>query len=98
MLKKTIPIFFSVTFLLVIVMPAVFAMVDDGFDTSIIFSVSEEEEKGCEKDLDIEFLLFDMNSNYSDFKLSEDGMVYFYRKYTKPNLSVIYPPPELYTL
>ncbi len=98
-LKKVISILFSIAILSVVVIPTVLVIVDDTFDASISFSVVEEEEKGGEKDLDIE-LLFDINIDSSDltFKSSEYGMEYFYKRYAKPYLNIISPPPKLYII
>lgn len=98
-LKKVTSIFFSIAILSAIVLPVAFIIVDDAFDASMSFSVFEEEEKGGEKDMDIE-LLFDMNIDCSDltFKSSEHGMLYFYKRYAKPYLNIISPPPKLDTI
>lgn len=100
MSKRVISILFSIIFLSTILVPAVLVIVDDIIDTSISFSISENGEMECEKDLDIEFLLFYNQVIDSDFvfKTSECGLVYFYKKYTKPHLNIISPPPDYYIL
>ncbi|MFT4698530.1 MAG: hypothetical protein ACI9SJ_001680 [Flavobacteriaceae bacterium] len=97
MSKKSVSIFFSVIFLLVIVAPTVLVIVDNTFDISILYS-SIEEEKGNEKHLDIESFLSKEKTIESDlvFALAENNIGYFYKMYPKPHLNVISPPPDLY--
>lgn len=96
MSRKSVSIFFSVLFLLFIVTPSVIVMVDDTVDISIVFSNSEEEEKGNEKHLDIEVLFSKLKTSDSDFTfaVSENNLEYYYKKYPKPHLNLISPPPE----
>lgn len=100
MSKKGIATFLYVAFLFFIISPAILLIVDDKMDTSIFFSISEEEEKSNEKDLDIEILLSSIDSNYQHlvFILSENNLDYLCKNYPKPLLNIISPPPELNVL
>jgi hypothetical protein len=96
MSKKVVSIFLSVIFLLFIVTPTVIMMVDDTIDISIFYSTSEEEERGHEKQIDKEVLFSNLKTNESDlvFTSTENNLGYCYKKYAKPHLSLISPPPQ----
>lgn len=96
MSKKIVSILFSVIFLLFIVTPTIIVMVDSSIDVSMAFSASEEEEKGNEKNLDIEILFSKLKTNDSDlvFALSENNLGYYFKNYPKPHLNLISPPPD----
>lgn len=96
MSKKVVSIFLSIVFLLFIVTPTVIMMVDDTIDISIIYSTSEEEERGHEKQIDKEILFSNLKINESDlvFNSSENNLGYYYKKYVKPHLNLISPPPQ----
>ena len=100
MSKKIVSIFLSVIFLLFIVTPTIIVMVDDTIDVSIALAASEEEEKGNEKNLDIEVLFSNLKTNESDlvFAISENNLGYYFKNYPKPHLNLISPPPEHYIL
>ncbi|MFT4575131.1 MAG: hypothetical protein ACI9SI_000029 [Polaribacter sp.] len=100
MSKKGLSIFFSVVFLLFIVAPTILVMVDDSVDVSIVFSTSEEEEKGNEKSLDIEALFSMLKTNNYNlvFTFPENSLEHIDKRYTKPHLNIISPPPELHIL
>lgn len=94
MSKKIISICFSVIFLLFLVAPTILEIVDDSFDTSILFS---DIEKDHEKQLEIEIYLSKVKFKHSYFIFItiENNLSYFYKKYAKPELNIISPPPEL---
>lgn len=96
MSKKVVSIFLSVIFLLFLVTPTIIIMVDNTIDVSIAFSSSEEEEKGNEKNLDIEVLFSKLKDNDSRlvFAVSENNLGYYFKNYPKPHLNLISPPPE----
>jgi len=100
MSKKIVSIFLSIIFLLFIVTPTIIVLVDDTIDVSIAFSASEEEEKGNEKNLDIEVLFSNLKANESDlvFAVSENNLGYYFKNYPKPHLILISPPPEQHIL
>lgn len=94
MSRSIISIFFTVLFLAFITAPAVIAMVDDSVDISYFYSITEEEDKGGK----IEVLLNRDSTNPSDFalpkKVVNEG--YYLKKYPKPHLNLIFPPPEFH--
>ncbi len=93
MSKRIISIFFIVVFVAFITTPAVAIIIDDSFDISYFNSISEEEEKVREIKV-----IPNSDSNDSDeFYLTERNMnkVYFFKKYAKPHLNIISPPPDL---
>lgn len=94
MSRKIISIFFTVLFLAFITAPAVITMVDDSVDISYFYSITEEEEKGGK----IEILLTKDFISQSDFALSEKAVNegYYFKKYPKPHLNLVSPPPEFY--
>ena len=95
MRKKVIAIFFTTLFMALITAPAVILALNDSFDTSIFYSVTEEEESGKYKNL---FSPFSLNGNdqISQFSQIEDtNFSYQFKHYPKPHLNLISPPPEL---
>lgn len=100
MSKKGISIFFSVIFLLFVAAPTVMVIVDDTVDVSMFFTFAEEEEKGQKKHKDIEVFITDLDCddlNFGSFK-AKNRKGYCYKKYPKPHLNLISPPPELHIL
>lgn len=95
MLRKVTSILFSVAFLLYTVTPSILMIVDESIDISILFSSSEEEEE--EKHLTIDVLYSTVRTKNSDlvFAYSEKSLAYLDKKYTKPNLNIISPPPKI---
>lgn len=96
MSKKVKAIFFSVAFLLFITAPTIIMVVDSTIDLSVIFSISEEEEKNNEEGLNIQIYFTSTILNQSQLFLTttENNLVYFVKKYTKPHLNIISPPPD----
>ena len=96
-LKQHIAVFFSIAFLAVIILPTILFVVDDSFDTSIVISISEEEqEKDGEKVIDVEFLLFEATHEViAAMKQSpKNNLIYCSRAYTTPHFYIISPPPD----
>jgi hypothetical protein len=95
--NQLIAAFFSIAFLAVIIIPTVLFVVDDSFDTSIVISISEEEqEKGGEKNMDIKSLLHKGAQEVIDTttKLPQNNLVYCNKVYATPHLNIISPPPD----
>ncbi|MGB0897082.1 MAG: hypothetical protein ACPGU9_07805 [Flavobacteriaceae bacterium] len=95
--KQRIAIFFSITFLAVIVIPTILYVVDNNFDTSIVVSISEEEqEKDGEKIVDIDVVINNEAHNFvgTDKELPKTNLVYCKKVYTSPHLFIISPPPD----
>ena len=80
-----------------IIAPTVLTMLDNSIDTSIFYSSAEEEEKGSEKEKNIEILFAVSNTHESNFKHSEtvSSIEYVFKAYAKPYLNLISPPPDL---
>lgn len=100
MSRNVVSICLSVIFLVFLVAPTVITLVDDTADVSMFYAASEEEEKGSEKDKEIEVLFFELDNNDEDdaSSIGENNLGYYYKKYPKPHLNLISPPPELHIL
>ncbi len=89
-------IFLTLIFVAFISAPTIISMVDDSIDTSIFYSVTEEEEKVYH----IKVLLHNQSTNEVDFALIKaiNNKEYYFKKYSKPHLNLVSPPPELHVL
>lgn len=95
MLKSTIAIFFTVLLMSLTAAPTIVSMVDDSVDVSRFFSTSEEEEKETKSLEDLKLLFSESNTNlHSVFTKTNNAFGYHFKKYTKPHLNLISPPPE----
>ncbi|WP_237275798.1 hypothetical protein [Tenacibaculum ovolyticum] len=96
MSKKVKAIFFSIAFLLFITAPTIITVVDSTIDVSVIFSISEEEEKNNEEGLNIQIYFTPIILNQSQLFLTkiENNLEFFVKNYTKPHLNIISPPPD----
>lgn len=93
MYKKAIAISFLAIFMSLIVAPSVIAAIDDSIDTSIFYSITEEEEHSKTK-IVINFSLHH-NDILSDFNLNPyEFFSYQHKNYVKPHLNLISPPPD----
>ncbi|WP_452224870.1 hypothetical protein [Lacinutrix chionoecetis] len=90
MSKKIVSIAFSVFFLLFIAAPTVVTIVDDTIDTSIFYSVTEEENKSFE--LTINETSYENEAFF--VSMQKQHLEYYFKKYPKPHLNLISPPPE----
>ena len=79
-----------------IVAPTIIFMVDDSVDISLIYASAEEEEKGHEKNQNIEVFTPQFNDNDSDMSSldNENNSRYYFKNYPKPHLNLISPPPD----
>lgn len=89
--KKTIAIFFTLLFMALITAPTIIIAVDDSVDISMFYSITEEENENIK-------MPFPEN-NFNDFVSlfstdSNEYLVYCFKKYPKPHLNLISPPPE----
>ncbi|WP_308993219.1 hypothetical protein QLS71_008160 [Mariniflexile litorale] len=77
-----------------IVSPSIIVVLDDSIDTSVFYSLAEEEENGKVKKLISPFSLQcnEFASNYALKNLQHFG--FCFKKYPKPHLNLISPPPE----
>ena len=96
-LNKIISISFIFLFVVTITLPTVVFVIDDSIDVSYFNDFSEEEEeKGSEKNKELE-TLFEANSQeLDDFVLTEEKnkIGYYFKNYQKPHLNLISPPPD----
>lgn len=100
MSRSLISILLSTIFVALLVAPTVIILVDDSIDVSAFYASTEEEEKGIEKSKDKEVFFSEYNIIESDFVLNEteNNVQYYFKKYAKPHLNLISPPPELHIL
>ena len=100
MSRNLVSICLSVLFLVFLVAPTVITLVDDSADVSMFYAASEEEEKGGEKDKEVEVLFFELHNNELDVASlnGENNLRYYFKKYPIPHLNIISPPPELHIL
>ena len=101
MYRSVVSIILSTTFMVFLVAPTVIMIIDDSADVSVFYTANEEEEKkGQEKDKDKELLLYDFLNAASDFDLNEteNNLEYFFKKYPKPHLNLIIPPPDSFII
>jgi hypothetical protein len=98
MYKRTVATFFTILFMGLITAPSVIIVLDDSFDTSIFYSITEEEENGKSKKI-MSALSLQANDILTDFTLKNHQFFSFrFKTYPKPHLNLISPPPELYIL
>lgn len=88
---------FSVIFVSTMLAPSIIVLIDDSIDVSIFYSVSDEEEKECEKNKDIEKVFFDSPYPETVFSClnSENELEFILNTYSKPHLGIIFPPPKM---
>lgn len=98
MYRSIVSVFLSVMFLAFLIAPTVIILIDNKVDVSIFYTCNEEEEKkGQEKEKDKELLCYEFlkSIHYIDVNETELDLAYFSKKYKKPHLYLISPPPEL---
>jgi len=101
MLKQISSIFFITLFFATIIAPSVLAFVDVTIDVSFLIDASEEEEeKGKEKNKEFEIIVLALPTLCESYFNSEgeENLGYCFKKYSKPHLNLIFPPPEHYIL
>ena len=83
-----------------IIAPSIIVAFDNSIDISIIYYLNEEEEKGSETHKNI-VVVFSKN-NHLELSLLSTNLKnkpgYFSKKYPKPHLNLISPPPEVHIL
>lgn len=94
MKKRIISISLTVLFLGLIVAPTVIVLLDNSIDTSIFYSITEEENSKATN------LLSPFSSESNDISTDFSQKViqsfcYRFKHYPKPHLNLISPPPEL---
>jgi len=98
MFKRAIAVFFTLLFVGIITAPTVVLALDDSIDTSIFYSLTEEEENSKTKNVISPFSL-QHNNEIAHFILKTHNYFnYQFKNYPKPHLNLISPPPEGYIL
>lgn len=98
MFKKLVSKILLILFLGFLVTPSTILIVDSSFDVSIFYGIgNEKEEKVNEKNIEIELLLNNIGENEFTFDKSivQNRIDYLFKKYPKPHLNLILPPPDL---
>ena len=94
MFKKTVAIFFTVIFLGIISAPSIIVVIDDSIDISVLYSLSEEEEETN----NLKLVVSEIDEDTSSYlvSLKSEKMGYHFKKYPKPYINLIIPPPEFH--
>lgn len=97
MCRKKVSLIMSIIFLSFLVTPSIIVVLDDSIDISLFYTVLEEEENGVEKNKIDEVLILPRDTSESFFvsKKTNYHTAYFFKKYQKPHLNLISPPPDL---
>lgn len=100
MLRNICSIFLSLIFLALLAAPTIISLVDDSVDISVFYSTSEEEEKGSETSKTFKVVFNNQIGNNADFLFTKsiNHHGYYFKKYPKPHLNLISPPPEFHIL
>ena len=97
MKQKLSAIFFLMIFSALITAPTFVMVIDDSIDISCLYSINEEEEeKGHEVTKEGKVFYYE-SMKIIDYVKGFDKKkkhVYFSKKYPKPHLNLIFPPPE----
>lgn len=94
MTKKGIATFFLTLFMALIVAPSIIVVFDNAIDTSVFYSLAEEEENNNVKKVVSPFALQN-NDVFTNFKFkNECYFSYQFKNYPKLHLNLISPPPE----
>ncbi|MGE5943403.1 MAG: hypothetical protein ACM31G_03585 [Flavobacteriales bacterium] len=76
-----------------IIAPSIIVALDDSIDTSIFYSITEEEEN-CKSKIVPHFPL-ENHDVLNDFSLkAHQFFSYQFKNYSKPHLNLISPPPD----
>ncbi len=96
MYKKILALGLSIVFVLFLILPTIVLIVQENTDIPIVFTTSSEEEKGNEKNLEFQMVVSKSitNPNNTSSLVLQKQVSYFQKKYTKPHLNIIFPPPE----
>lgn len=97
MKKNLLASFFLILFLSLISAPTVITAIDENADVSLFYSIAEEEENsGASKIKELKLLhsniLLSLELVFSS--KGEDNLVYTFKAYAKPQLNLVFPPPE----
>ena len=96
MFKKVIAICLTTIFMALVTAPSVISILDDSIDTSIFYSMAEEEENGKCKSLVSPFSLQTHDGVSNFFDNTNQFYTYRFKTYVKPHLNLVFPPPEFF--
>jgi len=96
MFKMITSFLFSLIFIAFMAAPTIAFLVDKNVDICLVSDINEEE-KGNETIKDIEIIFSDSNSSKDSFLdlKNKNLLEYNSKKYSKPHLNLISPPPDL---
>ncbi|WP_405294828.1 hypothetical protein [Algibacter sp. Ld11] len=96
MSRNLVSIFFLFAFLVFLSAPTIIAMVDNSVDVSLFFSMAEEEENGHPKSKNVQDIILENQDQECFINLTEEKnhLSYYAKKYSKPFLNLISPPPK----
>ncbi len=98
MKSKLSAIFFLLIFSALITAPSIIVAIDDSFDITCFYTITEEEEEsGHQISKEGKMFYFELTSMLNYVKgFEKDGQfAYYFKNYTKPHLNLVSPPPEL---
>lgn len=90
--KYRIAVFFTILFMALISAPTIILSFDDSVDVSGFYSINEEEENE-----NVKLLFEDISIDSEDFFVVHTDLHligYTFKKYPKPHLNLISPPPD----
>ncbi|WP_372935517.1 hypothetical protein [Seonamhaeicola sp.] len=80
--------------------PSIIVLVDDSVDISTYYTISEEEEKTNKASADKNVFFSELSDDVVEIvsNNSKNYSGYYFKKYQKPHLNLISPPPDFYIL
>ncbi|RZN83645.1 MAG: hypothetical protein EVB11_04275 [Winogradskyella sp.] len=84
-------IFFALLFMAIASAPTVILLMDDSADVTFFYGENEEEKENLKLLFQIPFI---DSENQANAKSKRESDVYAFKKYPKPHLNLIFPPPE----
>ncbi|GAA4280397.1 hypothetical protein [Gaetbulibacter aestuarii] len=99
MYKKTLTIILSLTFLVLLLTPTMTLLFDRKVHVVLMDDTSAETENGPENINEIDLSFQDLsNRSTENYHLAKQkSLFHLYTSYSKPYLSLIFPPPRLKT-
>ncbi len=97
LLKKSISTLLLFLFLGIVISPTAIIVIDSSIDISFFNEFTEEsEEKGNKKNSEIESFFFESALKVQTLILiqKKKRAFYVFKKYVKPHLNLVFPPPD----
>jgi hypothetical protein len=95
--RNLVSILLTLIFVGFLTAPTIIKLVDDSVDISIFYTTSSpEEDKGIEKNNNIEVFFTSLFMSDLDFssKENKNNLGFYFKNYSKTLLNLISPPPE----